>query len=427
MSGLKISELTQPSLSSDKNIRLTDLLPIARASLTGEDTFALPGVAFTTNLNSIGNGGSLIRPKTFDPNVGNLYSVKTLSANAPIVISDDNSTITLNLSGTISNAIAGLTPIKAKFVGTGAQTFFPLPNVALPTDPSAYRVDTNGVVQEPGVDYTIITDTTPFQIRFVTAPILNEKVVVVAFAPSVKGTDTSMAPIKITRTGTGSVSAFDLPLVSLPTDPAAYRVDIGGSVKEPGVDYFITTTTDPYKINFVSTPLSGQKIVIVAFAPAVNSTAYASPIVQANSVFANRTNFDAAGTSLAVNQPNTFVGNIGDGLTSVNLSRWNQRTTSYTILTSDFSGTIAMSSSSPTTVTIPNNNFSAGFQVTVIQLGTGTVTFSPSAGSPGTPSATGVILNQAYALTRLSSRWSAATIIYSGNPSTGWTIFGDLA
>ena len=316
--------------------------------------------------------------KQFDLNSGNYYNIKTISAVPPVVLTDDGNTITFNLSGTISNAIAGLTPIKTTFYGTGSQIYFNLPSVALPTDPSAYRIDINGVVQEPGADYSIITSASPYQIRFTTAPNNAEKIVVVAFAPSLNN--------------------FSLP-------PITNAQSILGNPT-----YQITNST--------SISVSANQVLGNA------GSGIAGISLATNQVLAN-TGSGIAG--LDVSYPNNFVGNIGGGLGSVNLSKWNQVTTNYSILTSDFGATIAVNSFSPTTITIPNNNFPAGFQCTVIGLGIGSVTFSPTAGSPGTPSGTGVILNQAYGLTQLSARWSAATIIYSGNPFVGWTIFGDLA
>jgi len=362
MSGLKISELTQPSLSSDKNILVGDLFPIAGTRTSALSTFALPGAALITNLASVGVGSPFVGTKTFNVNAGNSYNIKSLSAVAPIRIVDDGNTVSLSLSGTITDAIAGLVPVKTTLHGTGGTAYFYLPNVALPVDPSSYRVDINGVLQEPNVDYSILT------------------------------------------------------------------------------------TSSPYQIQFSTIPANGQKIVVVAFAPSV-SNAYASPIVEAFSILGNSTNVAANGTSLKLNSDqalcnttfnsiglsgvsisnsNEFLGNVGSGIQAVNLSKWSTKTTNYSALTSDFSATIAMSSNSPLTVTIPNNNFSQGFQFTVIRLGAGTVTFSPVAGAPGTPSGTGVILNQAYSLNQLASRWSAATLIYSGTPSVGWTVFGDL-
>ena len=341
MSGLKISELTQPSLTADRNILAGDLFPVAGTRTSVLSTFAIPGAALITNLASIGVGASFVGTKTYNLLAGNSYTLKSLSATAPIKLVDNGSTISLSLSGVITDAIAGLVPVKQTLYGTGSTSYYYLPNVPLPTDASSYRVDINGVLQEPNVDYYILTNSAPYQIQFTTPPANGEKIVVVGFAPSV-------------------------------------------------------------------------------------SNAYATPIVDAYSVLGNPTNTSTIGTSIGLSGTNEFIGNIGVGPAAVNLSKWSTKTTNYSALSSDFSATIAMSSNSPLIFTIPDNNFSQGFQLTVIGLGTGTVTFSPSAGSPGIPSGTGVRLNQAYGLTQLSSRWSAATIIYSGDPNTGWTIFGDL-
>ena len=190
MPGLKISELQQPSLTADRNVSLQDLIPIARTVGAALSTFSLPGAAFFTNLASVGVGSTLIGTKTFEVGSGNSYNIKSLSAIAPILLNDNGSTLTLAFSGSVLASLAGLTPIKTSFIAgsnppaVGA-TFFNLPNVSLPTDANAYRVDINGVIQEPNVDYTIITNTTPFQIQFSTAPATGEKVVIVAFAPNI--------------------------------------------------------------------------------------------------------------------------------------------------------------------------------------------------------------------------------------------------
>lgn len=190
MAGLKISELQQPSLTADRNVSLQDLIPVARTIGATLSTFSLPGAAFFTNLASVGVGSTLIGTKTFNVASGNSYNIKSLSAVAPLLLNDNGSTLSIAVSSSVLNNLAGLTPIKTSFIAgsnppaVGA-TFFNLPNVPLPTNANAYRVDINGVIQEPNVDYTIITNTTPFQIQFLTAPATGEKVVILAFAPGV--------------------------------------------------------------------------------------------------------------------------------------------------------------------------------------------------------------------------------------------------
>ena len=81
---------------------------------------------------------------------------------------------------------ANVTPIKFTKTGDGASVTFNLNSLsALPTDPYSYRVDINGVLQEPGVDYNINSGSLPYTITFTTAPILNEKIVILAYAPTV--------------------------------------------------------------------------------------------------------------------------------------------------------------------------------------------------------------------------------------------------
>jgi hypothetical protein len=190
MAGLKISELQQPSLTADRNVSLQDIIPIARTVGAALSTFSLPGAAFFTNLASVGVGSTLVGTKTFNTNSGNYYNIKSLSAVAPLLLNDNGSTLSIAVSSSVLNNLAGLTPIKTSFIAgsnppaVGA-TYFNLPNVTLPTDATAYRVDINGVLQEPNVDYTIRTNTTPFQIQFSTAPATGEKVVILAFAPGV--------------------------------------------------------------------------------------------------------------------------------------------------------------------------------------------------------------------------------------------------
>lgn len=72
------------------------------------------------------------------------------------------------------------------------------------------------------------------------------------------------------------------------------------------------------------------------------------------------------------------------------------------------------------TVQIPSNNFPAGFQTVVARIGTGSVKIN-------TPSPNSVKLNFKAGITGiLAAQYSIASIVYSGNSTTGWLIFGDL-
>jgi hypothetical protein len=120
------------------------------------------------------------------------------------------------------------------------------------------------------------------------------------------------------------------------------------------------------------------------------------------------------------NRTLTVVGDISATGSLVAGSNWNNQTTNYVIQDSDCGGIIALSSGGVTALSasIPNNNFRAGYQTSITRLGTGTVRIS---------AAPGVSLRQAYNLTFLSAQYSVATLTYSGNPTVGWLLFGDLA
>lgn len=99
-------------------------------------------------------------------------------------------------------------------------------------------------------------------------------------------------------------------------------------------------------------------------------------------------------------------------------STWNQQLSSYTVRDSDCGGIVALSSASVTlSAILPNpNTLRQGYQVTILRLGAGPVVIN----------ANGNNLQQAYGLINLSSQYSAATLVYSGAPTIGWILFGDL-
>jgi hypothetical protein len=116
----------------------------------------------------------------------------------------------------------------------------------------------------------------------------------------------------------------------------------------------------------------------------------------------------------------TVVGDISATGSIAAGANWNNQTTNYVIRDSDCGGIVALSSGGTTALSasIPNNNFRAGYQTSITRLGTGTVRISAG------PS---VNLRQAYNLSFLSAQYSVATLTYSGNPTVGWVLFGDLA
>jgi hypothetical protein len=68
--------------------------------------------------------------------------------------------------------------VKAKHTANGTTALFPVPpSIAIPfDDPSAYRIDVDGVVQEPGNGYVIVNRST---ISFATAPAAGSKIVII--------------------------------------------------------------------------------------------------------------------------------------------------------------------------------------------------------------------------------------------------------
>ena len=118
----------------------------------------------------------------------------------------------------------------------------------------------------------------------------------------------------------------------------------------------------------------------------------------------------SGGGSLTVAGTISATGNLYSGSPSI------QKTSNYILKDSDSGSIIYFNSSSPLSAVLPNpNTVRDGFQVTIIQAGTGQVGVS----------ANGNTLHQAYTLYHTSAQWSAATLAYSS--TFNWTLFGDLA
>jgi hypothetical protein len=115
----------------------------------------------------------------------------------------------------------------------------------------------------------------------------------------------------------------------------------------------------------------------------------------------------------------TVNGAISSTSTIAAGSDWRLATSDYTIQDSDCGGIVALSSNtSDIWANIPNNNFRAGHQTTFIRAGVSAAKINPVGD---------VVIRKAQGLGfYLTSQWSAATIVYSGNPSVGWILFGDL-
>jgi len=126
---------------------------------------------------------------------------------------------------------------------------------------------------------------------------------------------------------------------------------------------------------------------------------------------------------IGTSTPGTKLAVAGDIYSSGNIqaaSPWEFKPDSYTLTDADCGKTIALYKGSQSYLSIPATTtvFRPGFQVTIVRWNVGAVTIN--AGS-------GVVLHQAYNLLNLAARYSAATLVYSGDNGNGWVLFGDLA
>jgi microcystin-dependent protein len=110
-------------------------------------------------------------------------------------------TLSSNGGGNCSDCSGTSSPLKFLFYGNGMTRAYTLEtNKTLSPDALNYRVDIDGTLQEPNVDYSINTTTYPYQLVFVTAPILTEKIVVLTYIPTVAGTNTITTVLSTTNT-----------------------------------------------------------------------------------------------------------------------------------------------------------------------------------------------------------------------------------
>ncbi len=83
-------------------------------------------------------------------------------------------TLLASISATLATNVEST---KTTFTGNGITTIWAVTN-GLSLNPNNYRVDINGVLQEPGIDYTVSLN----QITFAIAPPNDSKVVIVTNA-----------------------------------------------------------------------------------------------------------------------------------------------------------------------------------------------------------------------------------------------------
>jgi hypothetical protein len=154
---IKISQLLDGG-----NVQSQDVLPVARAG----ETYKIPASQFVIGGQNLGAGsGQIFFGKT--TGAGSNLQFRSLSGVEGITVGTQGQTLIISTSGQ--------NPVKTRFFGDGITTTFPIIG-ANSINSNNYRIDIDGVLQEPGEDYNINGS----NIAFTSAPPLSSKVVVVS-------------------------------------------------------------------------------------------------------------------------------------------------------------------------------------------------------------------------------------------------------
>jgi len=145
------------------SIQSQDEIPIARG---GVETFKLAANQIVTNGANIGPGPGQVFLGTSVTNSANLLFRTLRGADTINVVTEGN---------TVIISAPGQNPTKTSIIGNGTTQTFAI-NGSVSVNPNNYRVDIDGVLQEPGTDYTIIQT----NIRFTTPPPTGSKITVIA-------------------------------------------------------------------------------------------------------------------------------------------------------------------------------------------------------------------------------------------------------
>lgn len=161
MAGIKISQLLEV-----EEVEPGDYLPIARGGL---ETYKTPATQFVKSGQNVGSGvGQFYSGVSLDEPPSLLF--RTLSASGEgLTISNIGNTVVINA--------LGQTPTVTRHTGNGTTRVFVVngANSRLATN---YRVDLDGILQEPDNDYRFLPATN--QIEFIkSAPPANSKIVIV--------------------------------------------------------------------------------------------------------------------------------------------------------------------------------------------------------------------------------------------------------
>jgi len=210
---VKISQLVDGgSLTS------SDYIPVSRGTL---DTFKVAATQIVTDGQNIGIGNGNVFKAGFDAGSRTLQ-FRTLSGTDGISVTTNQDTVVVSASGQ--------NPIKTSLTGNGTTTVFPI-NGAVSINPNNYRVDIDGVLQEPTTNYTVNGS----NIVFFTPPPTGGKITVISnnlvrvfdTIPS----DGSVTPQKLSTNGGGLFWNPTQVSIGTTSPDAAAALDITSTTK----------------------------------------------------------------------------------------------------------------------------------------------------------------------------------------------------
>ena len=162
MASIKISQLP-----AGDSINSIDEFPVSRGGL---ETYRIRANQIVTTGSNVGGAAGVYKDSTaINSTTLNFRSLSGVGEGLQVI----QTTNTINIS------ISGRNPIKTVFTGTGSQVSFPFPLTNTSSrNINNYRVDIDGVLQEPGqtADYYLNGS----NLTFTTAPPLGSKIVVVS-------------------------------------------------------------------------------------------------------------------------------------------------------------------------------------------------------------------------------------------------------
>ena len=225
--GIKISQLVDAG-----SITQQDYLPVARGS---DETYKIPAKQFVVNAITQGSGIPIVISK--QDGAGQTLLFRSLSGVDGISI--------VNIGNTTVVSGSGQNPIKTVFTGTGSQVNFPftLTNTSS-RNVNNYRVDIDGVLQEPGqtADYFLSGS----NLTFTSAPPLSSKIVVIS---------NNLLPLAESVPPDNSVSTAKLSAGAVTTDKIALSAVTTSTLANKSV------TTDKIALSAVTTSTLANKSV----------------------------------------------------------------------------------------------------------------------------------------------------------------------